>query len=265
MSDPAHSQDELLAAVGRYIIRGMSACEKSGRHFSHAQLEARLVSQMLKPAVFLASIGPAINLAWAALTNQLGANPFSDIQNETGDWALRFLCATLAVSVLRRITGWNAIIRFRRMLGLFAFFYGILHFLAYVIFDKFAGLDFQVAMISWHTAWSLSLSVMVDIYRRPFIAVGFIAFGLMAPLAVTSTAAMIRRLGGRRWQALHRLIYALAILGVVHYWMKSGFHRVGWYAAILALLLGFRVYWVARPRLRNSNGEIRSMRLRISR
>ena len=205
----------------------------------------RLVRRVLKPVAFLAALGPAVYLTWAALTDHLSANPLSDITKETGTWALRFLCLTLAVTPLRRLTGQNSVIRFRRMVGLFAFFYGTLHFLTYVVLDRFAGLDFVDGMASWSTARSLAMSVGADVYKRPFITIGFTAFALMVPLAVTSTTGMIRRLGGRRWQALHRLVYVSAVAGVVHYlWLvKSAINRPMTYGLVVAVLLGARLYW----------------------
>jgi methionine sulfoxide reductase heme-binding subunit len=180
---------------------------------------------------------------WAALTGHLSANPLSDITNETGIWTLRFLCLTLAVTPLRRLTKWHPAIRFRRMLGLFAFFYGSLHFLTYVIVDRFAGLDFPDGIVALSTMRNLAASVGADVYKRPFITIGFAALTLMAPLAATSTAGMIRRLG-RKWQTLHRLVYASALLGVVHYWwlVKADIRSPIIYAAIVSLLLGFRVW-----------------------
>ncbi|MGE0448722.1 MAG: sulfite oxidase heme-binding subunit YedZ [Vicinamibacterales bacterium] len=200
---------------------------------------------VLKPAAFAAALLPAGWLTWAALTGNLSANPLSDLTNETGLWALRFLCITLAITPLRRVTGWNAVIRFRRMAGLFAFFYGALHFLVYVIADRFAGLDFPDGILAWSTAANLTASVAEDIYKRPFITIGFTALALMVPLAVTSTAGMIRRLGGRRWQRLHRLVYASAIAGVVHYYwlVKADVSDPYFYAGIVGGLLGFRLYW----------------------
>jgi methionine sulfoxide reductase heme-binding subunit len=185
---------------------------------------------------------------WAVLTGHLSPNPLSDVTNETGVWTLRFLCITLAVTPLRRITGWNGLIRFRRMTGLFAFFYGTLHFLTYVIADRFAGLDFPDGIVAWSTLRNLWKSVGEDIYKRPFITVGFTAWLTMVPLAVTSTAGMIRRLGGRRWNLLHRLVYLTAIVGVVHYWwlVKADVSRPRTYAVVVALLLGFRVFRSAR-------------------
>lgn len=205
---------------------------------------------IVKPAVFVAALGPVAWLIQAGTTGNLSANPLSDITNETGVWALRFLCITLAITPLRRLTGWNSVIRFRRMAGLFAFFYGTLHFLIYVIADRFAALDFPDGIAAWSTARNLAASVGEDIYKRPFITVGFTALMLMLPLALTSTAGMIRRLGGRRWQALHRLVYASATAGVVHYYwlVKADISRPIAYAAIVGALLGFRVYWARMKR-----------------
>ena len=199
---------------------------------------------VLKPAVFLASLGPAGWLVWAALTGNLSANPLSDLTLETGTWALRFLCITLAITPLRQLTGWNWTIKFRRMVGLYAFFYGALHFLTYTIADRFAGLDFPDGIVAWSTVKNLIASVSADIYKRPFITIGFLAFALMVPLAVTSTTGWIRRMGGKRWQLLHRLVYISAAAGVLHYWwlVKADVQRPLIYATVVALLLGFRVY-----------------------
>jgi len=200
---------------------------------------------IVKPAVFLAALGPLAWIVWAILTNNLSPNPLSDITNETGIWALRFICITLAVTPLRRVTGWNALVRFRRMTGLFAFFYGSCHFLIYVIADRFAALDFPDGIVAWSTVTNLAKSVSEDIYKRPFITIGFTALTLMLPLAVTSTAGMIRRLGGKRWQALHRLIYGTAIAAVIHYWwlVKADIRSPQRYALIVGVLLVFRVVW----------------------
>jgi sulfoxide reductase heme-binding subunit YedZ len=200
---------------------------------------------VLKPIVFVASLGPAAWLVWAALTGNLSVNPLSDLTNETGVWALRFLCITLAITPLRKLTGWNHAIRFRRMTGLFAFFYGTLHFLTYTIADRFAGLDFPDGMVAWSTARNLAMSVADDVYKRPFITIGFTAFILMVPLAVTSTAGMIRRLGGKRWNALHRLVYVSAALGPIHYfWLvKADIRRPIIYGIVVAALLLVRAYW----------------------
>jgi len=208
----------------------------------------RVIRRVFKPAVFLASLGPFAWLVWAALTGNLSVNPLSDLTNETGVWTLRFLCITLSITPLRRITSWNALIKFRRMVGLFAFFYGTLHFLTYVIADRFAGLDFPDGMLAWSTARNLAKSVSDDIYKRPFITVGFTAWTTMVPLALTSTAGMIRRLGGRAWNRLHRLVYATASLGVVHYWwlVKADVSRPIAYGIVVASLLAFRLYYSSR-------------------
>src|SRR5215475_1456074 len=162
----------------------------------------RTLRFVLKPLVFVMSLGPVAWLVWAALTENLSANPLSDLTNETGVWTLRFVCITLALTPLRRLTGWNWAIRFRRMAGLFAFFYGTLHFLTYVIADRFAGLDFPDGIVAVSTLRNLVKSVGEDIYKRPFITVGFTAWMTMLPLALTSTGGMIRRLGGKRWNRL---------------------------------------------------------------
>jgi len=211
---------------------------------------------VLKPLVFLASFGPLAWLVWAALTGHLSPDPLADLTNETGIWTLRFLCTTLALTPLRRVTGWNRLIRFRRMTGLFAFFYGTLHFLTYVIADRFAGLDFPDGILALSTLRNLGKSVGQDIYKRPFITVGFTAWTSMVPLAVTSTAGSIRRLGGRRWNRLHRLVYFTAAAGVVHYWwlVKADVRRPISYGVVVAILLLFRLYW-ARMRAPRAAGR----------
>jgi len=222
---------------------------------------------IVKPLVFVAALGPLAWLTWAGLTGNLSVNPLSDLTNETGVWALRFLCASIAITPLRRLTGWNWVIRFRRMIGLFAFFYGTLHFLVYTIADRFAGLDFPDGMVSWTTVQKLAASVGEDIYKRPFITIGFTTLMLLLPLAVTSTAGWIRRLGGKRWNTLHRLVYVAAITAVIHYYwlVKADVSRPITYAAIVALLLGFRVYWsrlkaMSAARVRQQPPAIRSRR-----
>ncbi len=204
---------------------------------------------LVKPAAFLAAVAPSAWLVWAALHGQLSVNPLSDLTNETGVWTLRFLCLTLSITPIRRATGWNDAIRFRRMLGLFAFFYGSLHLLTYAVADRFASLDFHDGVLAWSTARDLAVSVGSDVSKRPFITIGFTAWLCMAPLAITSTAAMIRRLGGRRWRALHRLTYATAIAGVLHYWwlVKADVRRPQMYALVVGSLLAFRLWRWARP------------------
>jgi methionine sulfoxide reductase heme-binding subunit len=219
--------------------------------FRTPQAALRSPQSALKVLFFLASLGPLSWLVWAVLTNHLSPNPLSDITNETGVWTLRFLCITLAVTPLRRLSGWNGVIRFRRMAGLFAFFYGTLHFLTYVIADRFAGLDFPDGMVAWSTLRNLAHSVGEDIYKRPFITIGFTAWLTMVPLAATSTAGMIRRLGGRRWNLLHRLVYVTAVAGVIHYWwlVKADISRPRIYAVVVAVLLGVRVLRARRRTL----------------
>ena len=200
----------------------------------------------LKPLVFVAALAPAGWLVWAILTGNLSANPLSDLTNETGIWALRFVCITLAVTPLRRVTGWNQAIKFRRMTGLFAFFYGTLHFLTYIVVDRFASLvDFPDGYIAWSTARHLGAAIWEDIYKRPYITIGFTAWMTMLPLTLTSTAGMIRRLGGRAWNRLHKLVYATGVLVVVHYWwlVKADISRPAAYGVVVALLLGTRLYW----------------------
>ena len=208
----------------------------------------QLIRWVLKPAAFAAGLMPFVWLVHAAFTGGLSVNPLSDITLHTGIWTLRFLCITLALTPIRRLTGWHAIIRFRRMAGLFAFFYGSTHFLIYVIADRFAGLDFPDGIVAWSTVVNLGKSVSEDIYKRPFITIGFTALMCMLPLAVTSTSGMIRRLGGKRWQALHRLVYVSAAAGVIHYWwlVKIDIRPPMLYAGIVGLLLGFRIWWAMR-------------------
>ena len=185
----------------------------------------------VKPLVFAACLIPVLLLVRDAFTGGLGVNPIEDVTHRTGGWALRFLLLTLAVTPLRRLAGWHGLIRFRRMLGLFAFFYAVLHFSTYVVFDHFFDL----------------LLILDDVAERKYVTAGFVGFVLMIPLAVTSTAGWIRRLG-RRWTALHRLVYASAAAGVVHFlWLvKIDVAEPLIYAAVLALLLAARVAWRAR-------------------
>ena len=190
--------------------------------------------RFLKVGVFMAALGPLAYLIYSAFADTLGANPIDAITDETGTWTLRFLTLTLVVTPLRKWTGWNPLIRFRRMLGLFAFFYGSLHFLTYLVLDQFFAVD----------------EIVADIMKRPFITVGFTAFVLMIPLAVTSTAGWIRRLGGKRWNLIHRLVYVSAIGGVVHYWwlVKSDISRPARYGAVVAILLAARVWFAYNAR-----------------
>jgi sulfoxide reductase heme-binding subunit YedZ len=180
----------------------------------------------LKGVVFLACLVPFGQLLYDAYTDDLGANPIEAITHFTGDWALIILLASLSVTPLRKLTGWNTLVKFRRLLGLFAFFYAILHFMTYIVLDYF--FDFQ--------------AIAKDILKRPYVTAGFTAFVLMVPLAITSTAAMIRRLG-KRWQKLHRVVYIAAAAAVIHfYWLvKADIRRPLQYAIVLAILLGSRI------------------------
>lgn len=171
-------------------------------------------------------------------SNRLGANPVEFVTRSTGTWTLVFLCMTLAVTPLRRLSGWNSVQRFRRMLGLYSFFYGVLHLLTYVWFDQ----------------WFDPVEIARDIVKRPFVTVGFLAFVLMLPLALTSTQAAMRRLG-RRWGQLHRLVYAVAIAAILHYWWHKGgkndYDAPLIYGAIIAALFAVRmVYWWRATRVR---------------
>ena len=194
------------------------------------QAQRRIVT----PLVLLLALLPAGLLTWNALHGLLSANPIKDITEATGTWTLRFLLITLAIRPLRAVPGLAWCSRYRRMMGLFAFFYGFLHLSTYLVLDQFFDLDMIVA----------------DVIKRPFITAGMAAFALMIPLALTSTAGMIRRIGGKRWKMLHRLVYASATGGVIHYlWLvKADRQRPLIYGAILGLLLGYRIwdYWKRR-------------------
>jgi sulfoxide reductase heme-binding subunit YedZ len=193
----------------------------------------------LKPTAFLICLIPLGQLAYRAYDGDLGANPIDTVTRFTGSWALIFLLASLAVTPLRRLTGWHELIKFRRMLGLYAFFYALLHFSTFVGLDHFFDLN----------------RIGKDILKRPYVTAGFTAFVMMIPLALTSTAGMIRRLG-KRWQQLHRLVYLATIAAVIHfYWLvKSDIRRPAQYGAVLALLLGYRlvVRWLQLSRSRIS-------------
>ena len=189
-----------------------------------------LLHRAAKPVLFTLCLLPFAWLFYSALTNQLGANPAEALIRATGDWTLRFVCIVLAVTPLRVISGTPALARFRRMLGLFAYFYVVVHLLSYSGFD----MGFDVADIA------------KDIAKRPFILVGFSAFVLLTPLAATSFNAAIKALGAKRWQWLHKLVYLIAGLGLLHFfWMRAGknnFAEVFVYVAIVALLLSWRVW-----------------------
>jgi sulfoxide reductase heme-binding subunit YedZ len=185
---------------------------------------------LIKAAIFLLALVPLARMVYLTLTGQL-VEPLEFITRGTGDWTLYFLCFTLAVTPLRRLLKWNWLIKLRRMLGLYMFFYGLLHFMTFLWFDHFFDLQ---------EMWK-------DVLKRPFITVGFTAFVLLIPLAATSTNAMVKRLGGKRWQWLHRLVYVIAPLAILHFWwMKAGKHNFTQpiiFGVILASLLLMRVYW----------------------
>lgn len=188
--------------------------------------------RIVKTAVFVIGVAPFAILLRRGVAGELGANPIEAVTHETGLWALRFLLITLFVSPLRRLSGWRFVIGLRRMLGLFAFFYATLHFATYLVLDQFLDLD----------------AALRDVVKRPYITVGFAAFILLVPLAATSTKAMIRRLGGRRWRRLHHLIYVSAVGAVFHYvWLvKADTRSPLTYGVILAVLLGYRVWHALR-------------------
>ena len=202
------------------------------------------MTRWFKPVVFLACLGPLGHLAWRAYTANLGANPIERITHSTGDWTLTFLLITLAITPVRKLTGQLWLIRYRRMFGLFAFFYVVLHFLTYIWLDKFFDLH----------------AMLADVAKRRFITVGFTGFVLLIPLALTSTTGSIRRLGGKRWQAVHRLIYFSAIAGVIHYfWLvKADKHKPLEYVSVLAVLLGYRAVGWALPKL--AAGKTKALR-----
>ncbi|MES2071337.1 MAG: protein-methionine-sulfoxide reductase heme-binding subunit MsrQ [Pseudomonadota bacterium] len=186
---------------------------------------------LVKSSLFVLALLPFARLLAFLFLDRLGANPIEFITRNTGDWTLYFLCITLAVTPLRKLSKWNWLIKLRRMLGLYAFFYAALHFTTFLWFDHF----FDVQEM-----WK-------DVLKRPFITVGFTAFVLLIPLAVTSTNGMVRRLGGKRWLWIHRLVYLIAPLGILHYfWMKAGKHDFAQpllFGSIVAALLLLRLVW----------------------
>ncbi len=184
----------------------------------------------IKSVAFVLALVPFFALAYLVATDQL-VEPLQYITRNTGSWTLYFLCITLAVTPLRRLSGWNWLLKLRRMMGLYAFFYALLHFTTFLWFDHF--FDVQ--------------EMLKDVAKRPFITVGFTAFVLLVPLAVTSTNGMVRRLGGKRWQLLHRLVYVIAPLGILHFWwMRAGkhdFNKPILFGLIVLVLLGIRAWW----------------------
>lgn len=210
-----------------------------------APTAARL--QWIRRALFMLALLPLARIVWLGIDGRLGANPIETLTRASGDWTLYFLCFTLAITPLRRVSGQTWLLKLRRMLGLFCFFYASLHFLCFLWFDHF----FDLAEM-----WK-------DVKKRPFITVGFSAFVLLIPLAATSTQAMQRRLG-RHWARLHRLVYAVAVLAIVHFWwMRAGKNNFGepiLFGAILAVLLGLRLLF----RWHAARAAARSMAVEMS-
>jgi sulfoxide reductase heme-binding subunit YedZ len=242
--------ENLVAPTGTCPdIVGRSACAELKLSATTAQqpdgngehLRKVLSSKWIKLPVFALCLVPLGQLVWRAVQHHLTANPIEYITHQTGDWTLNFVVITLAVTPARKLLRLPELIRFRRMLGLFAFFYGFLHFSTWIGLDKF---------FDW-------TEMLHDVRKRPFITAGFTGFTLMIPLALTSTAGWIRRLGGKRWLALHRLIYVTAIAGVVHYYwlVKSDVRKPLFYGALVALLLALRVgFWLAARRGKPAGG-----------
>ena len=191
------------------------------------KIPEKIFTRVFKPLVFIVLLIPALHLGWGLWQGTLGANPLEAVIRGLGDWALRILLITLAVSPLRRLTGWGQVLRLRRMLGLYAYFYAMLHLFGYLWFDQF---------FDWPEIWN-------DILQRPFITVGMISVALLTPLAITSTKGMIRRMG-KNWKRLHMLIYPISMLAVLHFfWMvKLDISEPTLYAIILAVLLGERLF-----------------------
>lgn len=191
-----------------------------------------------KVLLFINSLVPLVLLGWDAYRKRLGANPLEFVTRTTGMLTLISLLVTLAITPVRKISGWNFLGKFRRMLGLYAFFYGFLHFMTYVWFDRFFNIR----------------SAVGDIVQRPFIAIGMASFFMMLPLAITSTNRMVKRIGGKRWSKLHKLIYVAGVGGVIHFYMlvKSDTRLPITFACVLALLLGYRIYEAnQRPRVQS--------------
>ena len=202
------------------------------------------IQRAVKPTAFIVCLIPLGQLLYYAWTENLTANPIEFITRFTGSWALIFLLVSLSVTPLRKISGWNGLIKYRRMLGLFAFFYAVLHFATFMVLDHF--FDFQ--------------AIAKDVLKRPYVTAGFTAFVLMIPLAITSTAGMVRRLG-KRWQQLHRLVYVAAIAAVIHfYWLvKADIRRPVQYGVVLGLLLGYRLLVKVLPLVSGRIAQVPSL------
>jgi sulfoxide reductase heme-binding subunit YedZ len=220
------------------LTHGSAAPTKGRAGRTGSAINRLLQHALAKPMIFVLALLPLAWLGYAAWAQMLGANPAEALIRGSGDWTLRFLCLTLTLTPLRQLTAWHALARLRRMLGLFAFFYGAVHFLCFAWLDM--GLDLQ--------------AIVKDIPKRPFILVGSAALALMVPLAATSFNRAIRALGAARWQALHRLVYAIALLAILHFfWLRSSKHNyaeVAAYAAVVGCLLGWRLWRAIAARLR---------------
>lgn len=203
--------------------------------------QSQWIRRVFKPLVFFLCLIPLILLIENALTGNLSANPIDDFTDTTGTWTLRFLMITLSVTPLRKLTRWNWMLQFRRMLGLFAFFYVALHFTTYVYLDQFFD-------------WS---EIVADVAKRPFITVGFASFLMMIPLAATSTDRITKWMGAKRWNLLHKLVYLIGTGGVIHYlWLvKADRQRPLMYGALLAVLLGYRLWLFLAPRFKAPASE----------
>jgi sulfoxide reductase heme-binding subunit YedZ len=224
---PRPARDTVVPAPAGTQRRSVEAAPSS-RRSQHARLRSPQPSsvRIVKGIAFALALLPLARLIIGFFLDKLGANPIELITRSTGTWTLTFLLITLSVTPLRRMTGWHWLLKLRRMLGLFAFFYASLHFTTYIWLDQF---------FDWPAIWK-------DILKRRFIWMGFSAFVMLIPLALTSTDAMVRRLGGRTWQRLHRLAYVIAICGVIHYWwlVKKDVTQPMIYAGVLLFLLAFR-------------------------
>ena len=192
------------------------------------------IERVVKPTLFVVCLIPLTLITWDAFNNQLGANPIEKIMRRTGDWTLRFLLITLTITPARQLLNLPWLIKLRRMLGLFAFFYALLHFTNYIWLDQYFDVD----------------EIIKDVIKRKYITIGFACFLMLIPLAITSTNKMVKRLGGKRWQKLHKSVYAIAIGGVIHYlWLvKKDLTEPLIYAVLLAILLGYRVWQKQRSK-----------------
>ena len=192
------------------------------------------IERVVKPTLFVVCLIPLALITWDAFNNQLGANPIEKIMRRTGDWTLRFLLITLTITPARQLLNLPWLIKLRRMLGLFAFFYALLHFTNYIWLDQYFDVD----------------EIIKDVIKRKYITIGFACFLMLIPLAITSTNKMVKRLGGKRWQKLHKSVYAIAIGGVIHYlWLvKKDLTEPLIYAVLLAILLGYRVWQKQRSK-----------------